>query len=229
MPETKPFYYFAPTKYALEGVKNHRLKAAELDKANDPYELLPVRCNNEIEDTLCKQLKQSISDGFKMICLSETYKNPSLWGHYADNCMGVCLGFDVEVHEDKDRRRITKMEYIKDKRDVSKFGFNFVNGELSLARNKKNKIHNYKSHYWKHEEEWRIWEFETNLKLDPISGLYFFPFGDLLKLREILIGFRCKDENIKRRFEKAAEGYPEPPEISYTRPSFSTFEIEKVP
>ena len=60
MPETKLFYYFTPAKYALEGVKNHRLKVAELDKANDPYELLPVRCNNEIEDRLCKELKQAI-------------------------------------------------------------------------------------------------------------------------------------------------------------------------
>ena len=163
-----------------------------------------------------------------MICLSETYKNPSLWGHYADNCMGLCLGFDVEVHEDKDIGRITKMSYIRDKKDVSEFGFHFVNGRLSVAHNKTNKIHNYKSHHWRHEKEWRVWETETNLNLDPISGFYFFPFGNLLKLREILIGFRCKDENIRRRLEKAAEGYPEPPKIFDTRPSFSTFEIEKI-
>ena len=42
MPETERFYYFTPANYALEGIKNQRLKAAELDKANDPYEMLPI-------------------------------------------------------------------------------------------------------------------------------------------------------------------------------------------
>ena len=40
MPKTEQFYYFTSTKYALEAIKKRRLKAAELDKTNDPYELL---------------------------------------------------------------------------------------------------------------------------------------------------------------------------------------------
>ena len=43
MAQPELLYYFTHTKYALEGVKNRRLKVAELDKANDPYELLPFR------------------------------------------------------------------------------------------------------------------------------------------------------------------------------------------
>ena len=119
------------------------------------------------------------------------------------------------------------MEYLEDKLDMSEFGFHYRDGTLKYTEERKHNIRHCKSHHWKHEEEWRIWEAEKNLKLDPITGLYFFPLGNLLKLREILIGFRCKDENIRRRFEIATEGYPDPkPEIFFTRPSSSAFEIE---
>ena len=56
MPATERFYYFTPTKYALEGVKNRRLKVAELEKANDPFEFLPVRCNKEAEEAILEVL-----------------------------------------------------------------------------------------------------------------------------------------------------------------------------
>ena len=226
MPATERFYYFTPTKYALEGVKNRRLKVAELEKANDPFEFLPVRCNKETEEAIFRALKQSISDDMKMICLSKTYKNPSLWGHYADNCKGICLGFDIEIHEDKEKNHISKIIYVEDKLDMSAFGFNYVDDVLKYTEEKIHNVRHYKSHHWKHEEEWRIWEAEKNLKLDPITGLYFFPLGSLLELREVLIGFRCEDENIRRRFEIAIEGYSEPPEIIFTRLSSSAFEIE---
>ena len=105
MPKTKRFYYFTPTKYALEGVKNRRLKVAELDKANDPFEFLPVRCDKEAEETF-QTLKQSISDEIKMVCLSKTYKNPSLWGHYAENCKGICLEPFAKLRSDGELLRI---------------------------------------------------------------------------------------------------------------------------
>lgn len=229
MARTERFYYFTPTKYALAGVKDRRLKAAELDKANDPYELLPVRCDNEDEKELFTKIKQSVSGDLKMICLSKTYKTPSLWGHYADNCKGIALGFDIEVHEDRMKSHINAIKYLEDKIELGEFGFRYINGELEYRSTEETrKLWHYKSHHWRHEEEWRIWESEENLQPDSVAGLYFLPFGDLLNLREILIGFRCEEGNIERRFERLAAQYPDPPHVIRTRLSYFTFEIEKV-
>ena len=57
MPEPELFYYFTPATYALEAVAKHRLKAAELDKANDPFELLPIRWDNPTNDEIFQGVK----------------------------------------------------------------------------------------------------------------------------------------------------------------------------
>ena len=43
MPKTKRLYYFTCTKYALEDIQKHRVKASELDNANDIFESLSYR------------------------------------------------------------------------------------------------------------------------------------------------------------------------------------------
>ena len=231
MPKTKRFYYFTPTKYALEAVKNRRLKVAELDKANDPYEILPARWNSNDEDKAFQDMKNKIAARLKMVCLSKTYKNPSLWGHYADKCKGICLGFDIKTYGDDSKDIISRIKYKKYRMDMNKFGLQYIDGEFNMNEDESDSILRYKSHHWKHEKEWRIWVIEEYLELDPITGLYFNSFSDQLKLREILIGFRCEEENIERRFEKLINDddnkYPDPkPKIIRTRLSSCTFEIE---
>ena len=242
MTEPERLYYFTPTKYALEGVKNRRLKVAEMDKANDPFELLPFGFGEDFKsaelEKLSKDIQRAYSKELKIICFSETYKDPSLWGHYADKCRGVCLAFDiVELAKDMFGRII----YVEDRMDEKQFGF-FSSTKEDKNEDESYDMRIYKSHHWKHESEWRLWLPESHLDLDPTSGLYFFPFApppatnsdlpratvQILKLREIWIGFRCEEENIKRRFEKLTEQDPDPPEIFLTRRSASTFEIDKV-
>ena len=62
MPETKRLYYFTPTKYGLKAVKHLRLKTAELDKVNDPYELLPFQPKNNISDEAFQRIKNNLSE-----------------------------------------------------------------------------------------------------------------------------------------------------------------------
>jgi hypothetical protein len=171
MAQPELLYYFTPTKYALESVQNRRLKVAELDKTNDPYEMLPIRCHEgltgaELEESFSK-LQSKLSKHLKMICFSETYKNPALWGHYADNCKGICLGFEIVF--DVLKEMLFKIEYVKDKMDPNLFGLGDSTKEdedIDFLR--------YKSHHWEHEGEWRIWLPERLLDLDATTGLYFF-------------------------------------------------------
>ena len=226
MPKMERFYYFTRTKYALEAVKNRELKAAELNKANDPFEFLVIRFNNEKEGRWFEEYKQNVSNSIKMICFSKTFKDPSLWGHYADYCKVICLCFNIEVHEDPDQSPIRKVQYVTYKQDMSNFGFQYVDGYLQQG-DEGYKIMFFKSHHWKHEEEWRIWQFEERLRLDSTTGLYFLSFKPRLELREILIGPRCEEENIEGRFERLVAQYPDPPAIVRTRLSLTDFAIEK--
>ena len=165
MPETKRFYYFTPTRYALEDIKEQRVKVAEMGKANDPYEMLPAMWNDPIERMALLGLQKYISGKYKIVCLSETYKDPSLWGHYADRCQGICLGFDIEVHKEERSRIITKMEYVRDRKDMSYFGISFVDGKPEIIGDKVATLMHYKSHHWEHEKEWRMWFTDDRLQL----------------------------------------------------------------
>ena len=83
-------------------------------------------------------------------------------------------------------------------------------------------------------------ESEKLLELDGDKGQYFLKFNynygngivQILKLREILIGFRCEEENIENRFQSLINDdnkYPDPkPTIIRTRLSPTTFAIEKL-
>ncbi len=202
MPETKRLYYFTPTKYGLKAVKHLRLKTAELDKVNDPYELLPFQPKNNISDEAFQRIKNNLSKTIKIVCLSKTYHNPSLWGHYADKGKGICLGFDIK--KDNSEILLEKIKYTKDKLTTS-FGDSWVDGELSIDdinnHNFYKDMRRHKSHHWKHEKEWRTWTVAKDLELDPITGFYFLHFGlhfeSPLRLRKILIGPRSEEENIK--------------------------------
>ena len=234
MPETNRFYYFTTAKYALEAVKNHQLKAAELNKANDPYETLPFQLKNAHDDKIAQLVRDDFATLMKMICFSKTFTNPSLWGHYADKCRGVCLGFDIEVYSDDEDidpiLNMRRVEYKKNRPEMEDFGFDNSSGIPVNTEGKTYTIFYVKSHHWEHEQEWRLMGIANSLKLDASSGLYFFPFADRLKLREILIGFRCEQQNIASRFDQliADDRYLHPkPRIISTRPSRSAFEIEK--
>ena len=82
MAQPELLYYFTSTKYALESVQNRQLKVAELDKTNDPYELLPIRGKEGLTeatvDELFSNLQSNLAKKIKMICFSETYKDPAL-------------------------------------------------------------------------------------------------------------------------------------------------------
>ena len=237
MPETKRLHHFTLTKYALEAVKNGRLKAAELDKANDPYELLPFR-RDDFSTEMSLDFQSLYAKEIKFVCFSETDREPSLWGHYADKCRGICLGFDIEPNFMQ--KMFYKIKYIQDRLDIEKP----VISELTKEDTNKgyHDIRLYKSHHWQHENEWRMYiskDSEELLKLDATTSLYFLNFNfnygfgivQILKLREILIGFRCEEENIESRFQSLINDdnkYPNPkPAIIRTRLSPSSFEIEK--
>ena len=217
-------YHFTPTKYALKAIRDRRLKATELDKANDPFELWSYR--RETQESFQEYARCRIARDWTMLCLSKTYKNPLLWGHYADRCKGICLGFDVVVDDEDLVPRVIEMDYKSSRVEMGYEPRGIGSRASLLPPGLSSGLVKFRD--WEHEEEWRMWGNRADLDLCPITGLYFFPFKDRLTLREILVGPRYEEENIRRRLETLTADYPDSkPEIIFTCRSSSAFEIEK--
>ena len=214
-------YKFICTKYALQAICNRELKVTELDKTNDVYELLPYRWDSNDEEETATYFKHRFAKSITMLCFSKNFSHPLLWGLYADNGEGICLGFDIsdngiyevkyELHRIESGYRIPDIGILNEISDVLPRGL-------------------VKSSHWEYEKEWRLWKNKEDLKLEPCTGLYFFCFDETLKLAEVLIGPHHKEVDIERRIEKLMDNdeYRDPkPEIFCTRLSPFIFEIEK--
>ena len=252
MPETKQFYHFMRAEHALQAIERRRLKVSNLAETNDPYECLPFCFRNreeekeflrfqnvqEIEKKLYQVDQKDEEELSGTICFSEIFHDPLLWGHYAEKCKGICLGFDIDVYDDDDKDIVKRVKYVPNRLDREEFAsliHNYLisdrpnvddNTEIGRKVSEQHKnLYFTKSERWKYEKEWRTW---TSGQRDPVSGLYFADFDDRVILREILVGFRCTEKDIKSRLDKLVASYPDPPKIFSTRRSLSAFEIKKV-
>ena len=87
-------HYFTTERFGLEAIRDRRLKVARLDELNDPFEFLGLKLNQNDRKKLSKW-KNNLGNQIGLICMSEVWDHPLLWGHYANKHQGLCLGFDV--------------------------------------------------------------------------------------------------------------------------------------
>jgi hypothetical protein len=156
------------------------MRIGQIDRLNDPFELLSVRMNGKHERFVFKLLREHWIKTLGVICMGKHWKSPVMWAHYADNHKGVCLGFDIEDCWPKQMKyEPERMEQLI-KIGESTGGLTEESLELVLTT---------KYEHWAYEEEWRLL-----LKLsdkDPINGEYYLEIGPKLILREIIVGARC--------------------------------------
>lgn len=171
-------YYYTSQDYALQNIFNRSLKVSLLNSVNDPFE----NCF-EIEPTV-KRDHLLINSNYHndrytrgMICFSSNCNQVPMWGHYADNHRGICLGFEVKSKDDK----LLQVKY-------KKYRPHFKNPALMSFKQRlqiKHKI-------WSYEKEYRL---ICNLKdCQQIShNMFFYNFGtsETLKLTDIVLGLRC--------------------------------------
>ena len=227
MPETKLLYYFTSTTYALEGIRDRQLKSTKLDKTNDPFELLAYRSESDEGAKTAEYFRWRYSLDWGMLCLSETYENTLMWGHYADKGKGICLGFDAIIDDGGRGTRPFKVDY-----QSARVGPDYEHPTLvsipDAFKSWLNERFFVKSSDWEYEKEWRMSVNATDLRFDPVKNMHFIPFEKRLTLCEILVGFHCEEDNIIPRVAELIADYDPMPTISRTQPSLSTFEIEKV-
>ena len=173
-------YYLTPAQYALSGLALRRLKIARFHDLNDPFELLAIDVVSTDLRAHVHAWKKKVEDKEGLLCLSKAWRNPLLWGHYADKHRGVALGFEIP------QERLTEVRYVE--------GLERINGSQTASQPNAidralDKLRYTKFKDWKYEDEVRL--FVPLGELRPESGLYFAPFSQEMQLREIVVGYRC--------------------------------------
>ncbi len=218
----KRLYHFASAKNALYDIQNRKLKIAQLDDLNDPFELRSVNlCNRRhalaFDGNDAVEFTGYLADmarRFGVLCFSEKKDDLLQWAHYADRHKGICLGFDIgsDGKFGPVQYRDKRFPFPKKKeRDVD-FSWRLLST---------------KSVHWKYENEWRVFLSIGTPTVDKCTGrvLYFVDFGPDLILREVMLGAR--NMNTAKDIRQALSGYSETVEIRRMHLSCGNFDLEE--
>lgn len=189
-----------------------RLRISQIDRMNDPFELLSVRMDGKHERFVFRLLREYLVKTYGVICMGKHWTSPLMWSHYADHHKGVCLGFDVP------EGKALQMNYEPERlRHLIKMG----EPAGGLTEEVIGQLLGTKFVQWAYEEEWRL-----SLKLkeaDPINGEYYLKFGPELTLREVILGSRCRAP--VGSFRKLVGEVDHSVRIIRARPAFESFTI----
>jgi hypothetical protein len=161
-------YYLTGANFAVSNIALRRIKVSRFGDLNDPFELLGADRSNKKHRKELRRFRNRTNDSKGLICFSRSWRNPVLWGHYAEKHAGVCLGFDVptnSLHEVNYTESPGKLVEDVDSTDS-------VLGKEKLLCTK--------FHDWAYEDELRL-----IVTLDHTveeGGLFFLPFSARLKL-----------------------------------------------
>ena len=180
-PGTVRAYHLSATEHAISNISLQRLKVARLSEVNDPFELYGLDCMDRRRRQALDEFKHLQDKTTGMLCFSKGWQNPVLWSHYAAGGRGVALGFDLkktiglrgvlEVRYESD-----KLKALGDRPDALSKEFQ----ELLLVT---------KFRHWEYEEELRVFlSLSATLREDR---RFFFPFGEELQLKEVILGPQC--------------------------------------
>jgi len=216
-------YHFTITKHALDDLRNRRLKIAQFDDLNDPFELKSVNlCNplhaqafDGIEELNFEGYKAAMAQKWGVLCFSEEKTDVLQWAHYADRHKGICLGFNVSGSQGKFGRvqYVTERFPFPEKPDVA---FSW-------------KVLSTKSKVWEYEREWRVFlELKDGIWNEGAGRvLYFADFGPELVLQEVILGASSKT-SISDVLQ-AMHGYAETVRVSRMCLSCDKFELQEYP
>ncbi len=178
-------YKFYPANYAIEALKEERLKVSPIDELNDPFEYLSIDMGEKDIRSWAKKFRRIVSDGNGIISFSKYWTEPLLWSHYADSHKGIALGFDIPDY------LLYKIDYIskriKPPLDVDENGSSMHKLVKQLLRSKHKN--------WGYEREVRLVRPLKNCISD--KGLFFAPLNHTTSLKKVILGARYTSQNYK--------------------------------
>jgi len=186
--EVTIYYLFLSSRDAITDLDRKMIKVSRIVNLNDLFELTPYLLIEKDKRKRLERLRSQIAKSHGMVCFSSNWKEPLLWGHYADRNRGIALGFEV-ISERYAARPVT----YPPERETDPFGDKEEIGEDEYI----SALGYTKYVNWSYEKEHR---FFINLnECTIIEGDYFLPFGSDLLLRNVIIGPKhpYKNKNYK--------------------------------
>ncbi len=174
-------YHLLAAEHALSNVERSRLKVSRFRDLNDPFELMGLNFRYGQVRKVAREFKDAVDTDTGLLCFSEDWTSPVMWSHYAARHTGVALGFDVL------RQRVEKVEY-EPKRLLPNLGES--DEPFGLTNELKARLQRTKCHEWQYEQEWRMLVSLADADLE--SELHFHPFGDEIRLAEVILGPNCE-------------------------------------
>jgi hypothetical protein len=162
-------YHLLPSQHALTNLRHRRLKIAQIDDLNDPFDLWAVAQPDLRLRKAIRETKDYAARSFGMVCFSLSWRNPLLWSHYAERHRGIALGFDIN------KAKIKRVSYVKERPIFKAIDLSLVHQLLFT-----------KYIDWSYEREVRV--FTRLEEKDSETGLYFADFTDDCVLREVIVG-----------------------------------------
>jgi hypothetical protein len=174
-------YHLLCATYALDDLKQRRLKVAEFTDLNDPFELLGVEVSNrDTRRHIAAWRKKALAE-YGVLSFSTSWKSPVLWSHYGDKHRGLSLGFEVPD---------TLLQAVKYLKKRVPLGDLLQPGGGSSGQ--PGPLFHTKFEHWQYEDEVRrIVRLDQAIRQD---GHYFWRFGRDLELKEVVAGARCSVE-----------------------------------
>jgi len=172
-------YYFTSQQYALESLRDKRLKIARFSELNDPFDFMGLALDYYTQRHYLNLARDEADKAHGIICMSTSWQEPLLWGHYADKHKGICLGFDVVKEDWK------KVRYVKSRPTLQSLG---VSTLLDMSDEQWETVSLTKFKAWSYEREFR--RLVDLGEPDLVSSLHFQPFSDAMRLREVIFGYR---------------------------------------
>lgn len=174
-------YYLTGSQFALSNLALRRVKISRFSDLNDPFELLAVNLKDKEHRKAFRATKEELNGSNGLICLSRSWSNPLLWGHYAEKHTGMALGFEVAP------KHLAEVIYSK---NPLKIPIDKRTNRPVLSERLINQLLRTKFYDWKYEDEVRVFV-ELNHETKE-SGLYFYDFSADFQLREVILGSRCE-------------------------------------
>ena len=161
---------------ATDVMKNLRYDSTEYgdyrtDESVDRY-LAEKLVGREVMTQLNREMK-----GKGVLSLSETWKSPLMWSHYADGHRGLCIEYDTTLAE---HPNLSRVDY-RSTRNVK--ATDLIQWKIFGSSSAQRRVHETyffaKSSEWRYEREWR--------DIEETSGI-----GDpLFKITAVYFGIRC--------------------------------------
>jgi hypothetical protein len=179
----------------IEGRKLTRVEANLLKKKSKPGYSTTLR-----EIWAFKEMAKTLPARSCIACFSERVSSPLMWAHYADNHMGICLKYRLEISKISisDHMAPIKVNYSETRPSVS---FRDILEFTGRGRKRLTTKYQYrtldklmlnKGLDWQYEKEWRI--------LIPADQGNRYCHSSHLKLHSIVLGLRTSEsdaENVK--------------------------------